>query len=180
MSTDRTIWMYLLGIVGGLGVHGILLWPLLWREALSTELVIFEARLSRCAAELPEESAALARLRRFISKLREVSGSLAYSRLVLAWILLPAAARGRATCRQQWERLEDSALRQEGLEILDAVENAVARRLLWGSPLLWAMSAALWVRNFLRAPGGPHRGPAAFVPGLELLEGTLGDEAQQV
>jgi hypothetical protein len=154
-----------------LAVFGLCLHVLLWRnivvETLSLELLRIEIAL---LTEIPRQLHAdktMLRLRRLLTNSRRNAGSLVFTRLLLAAILLPRRDRKAGSCRERLLAYDHIASREISLRLYGQFEKAVIRRMAAGSPLLWML--LLYGRIFrARDEDGGQ-----FSPGMDSLEFTF-------
>lgn len=174
MTELPDVWMFLLICLAGLGFHCVFLWPGLRAEALRGDLLRLEwmlvPALSGCAAG---DELAVRRMQQLLRDSRRFAGSLIFSRLILASLLLPAGSRVE-TARRRIEAIASGDLRDLVLKVYDGFEDAVGRRMLFGSPVLWLYSPIVLFLQLFRSEQPPRvRGWGKYVPWIELLEFTF-------
>ena len=154
-----------------LALFGLCLHVLLWRsiaiETLSLELLRIEAAL---LSEVPRRLHAderMLRFQRLLANCRRYAGSLVFTRLILASVLLPARDREVGLSQEGLLAWDHAPSWDASLHLHAEFERAVIRRMAVGSPLLWGF--LLYIRLFHFHGGCPRR----RFPGMDSLELTF-------
>lgn len=140
--------MYLLVVFWCLALHAGFLWRDYLADRLRVELLLLECELAALASLLgPADREELLRLRSLFSTVGRNAETVFFSRLLLAALF----CRRATNYRQRLAALTSVGDRPRALDIYDRFEDAVARKVMAGSPLFWV--ARLLVRPLQRVPG---------------------------
>lgn len=170
------ILMYLLVVFWALALHTGFMWRDYFAGRLRLDLLILECELLHLAALLPPmERRELSDFFDLLFKTRRNAGTVIFSRLLLAWLILPGKVKAASSChRLRLEALPSIETRRQAVAIYDRFEDAVARKVIAGSPLYWVTGVSRFVLDrFSAAPSSARVRPAHRVPGIELLDATL-------